>query len=136
VSKIAIMLMLREYHDVSQVEGETTRRWFSDEYFDLIVWLDGNKIISGFQLCYDITRQHRAVTWRKEKGFTHHRVDDGENRPGKIKSSPILIADGIFEYRAIAERFRRESAHIEPQLAAFVYKTLMQYPGNGEELEP
>ena len=30
--------MLIEFRDVRQVEGEGPRRWFFDDYFDLIVW--------------------------------------------------------------------------------------------------
>jgi len=39
--------MLREIRDVRQVSGEPMRRWFSDEDFDLIVWLDPEDRIIG-----------------------------------------------------------------------------------------
>ena len=35
--------MLVEYRNVRQIRGEGHRRWFSDEYFDLIVWYDGKR---------------------------------------------------------------------------------------------
>ena len=80
--------MLKEYLQVRQIEGESKRRWFSDDYFDLIVWFDEQDEITGFQLCYDIHHVQRAVTWQKDSGFSHHKIDDGENRPGKAKASP------------------------------------------------
>lgn len=121
--------MLREYKHVRQIEGEAPRRWFADKYFDLIVWFDNENHIVGFQLCYDIFQTHRALTWRQETGYSHHRVDDGESRPGKMKASPILVSDGVFDYRKIAEKFKKESQEIETPIAMFVYKKLMEYPG-------
>ncbi len=32
--------MLKELEDIKQFAGEPKRRWFTDEYFDLIVWQD------------------------------------------------------------------------------------------------
>ncbi len=119
--------MLREYKHVRQITGEATRRWFSDQYFDLIIWIDEQERIIGFQLCYDISYTHRALTWREESGFTHHRVDNGENRPGKIKAAPILVADGIFDSETIAAKFRQESLMIEEAVSAFVYQKLLDY---------
>jgi hypothetical protein len=120
--------MLREFPNVRQIDGESKRRWFSDEYFDLIVWLDEKEDIVGFQLCYDIFKSQHALTWRKESGFTHHRVDDGENRPGKLKASPVLVSDGYFEYKEIAEKFKIASPSIEARISTFVYEKLLRYP--------
>ena len=120
--------MLKEYPHVRQIEGESRRRWFSDEYFDLIVWLDENETIVGFQLCYDISHGHRALTWRKETGYTHHRIDDGENRPGKIKSTPILVADGVFNYEQIAAKFKHASTRLDERISTFIFDKLFEYP--------
>lgn len=120
--------MLKENKRVRQIKGEAKRRWFSDEYFDLIVWFDNDDNIVGFQLCYDISHTHRALTWRQETGYSHHRVDDGESRPGKIKATPILVADGVFEYDKIAAKFKKESRQLEKDMATFIYEKIMQYP--------
>ena len=45
--------MLTEFKGVRQREEEGIRRWFFDDYFDLIIWYDNNHQIEGFQLCYD-----------------------------------------------------------------------------------
>ncbi len=120
--------MLKEYTHVRQIQGESKRRWFSDEYFDLIVWFDEDDKIVGFQLCYDINRTHRALTWQQHTGFTHHKIDDGENRPGKVKASPVLVPDGLFDSLTIARRFRGASQHIDTNVADFVYSILQTYP--------
>lgn len=121
--------MLKEYRRVKQIKGEAKRRWFSNEFFDLIVWFDDKRNIVGFQLCYDVLKASRALTWRQGAGYAHNRIDEGEDRPGKMKASPILVADGIFESVTIAETFKKESQLIEKDISTFVYNKIMEYPG-------
>lgn len=119
--------MLKELDNVRQVPGEGRRRWFADEYFDLIVWLDDEDGLAGFQLCYDKMGSERALTWRADGGYSHHAIDTGEDRTGRQKATPILVADGLFETSAVAGRFRRECDRIEPGIADFVYRKLIDY---------
>ncbi len=119
--------MLEEYKNVYQPEGEPKRRWFSDEYFDLIVWYDDKDVIFSFQLCYDKTRKQRAITWKNPSYYFHMKVDDGENRPGNYKSTPILVPDGIFDYRNIAERFKNDSAQLDSNISTLVYDKILTY---------
>jgi hypothetical protein len=121
--------MLHEVEKVRQIPGEGPRRWFSDQYFDLIVWYEKNGSVLGFQLCYDKFEKERALTWRRDRGFSHEKVDDGEGRPGEPKSTPILLPDGLFDASAITARFRKESAEIDPEVSRLVAKTLETYPG-------
>lgn len=126
--------MLKEFPNVRQIPGENQRRWFSDEYFDLIVWEDGHNTIVGFELCYGVNTTQRALTWHTDLGFAHHRIDDGESRPGKVKASPILMPDGWFDHAAIAQRLQHVSQEIDPAVAQFVYEKVVQFPAlSGEE---
>jgi hypothetical protein len=118
--------VLREIKDVRQVPGDPRRRWFTDDFFDLIVWYDPDGAITGFQLCYDKKEYERALTWTVHEGFRHHRIDAGES-PGRAKMSPVLTADGAFAKDMIAERFRDDAAEIEREISAFVYNRLMSY---------
>ncbi len=104
------------------------RRWFADDYFDLIVWISHNGAITGFQLCYDVRHAERALTWTREKGFLHERVDAGEENPAKNRT-PILVPDGLFRHQEVRERFLAESAEIDPAVRNFVSEKLEQYPG-------
>ena len=70
--------MLSEIRNARQVEGEGFRRWFTDDYFDLIVWYGNDRRLIGFQLCYDKQERERALTWTLEHGFQHNRIDSGE----------------------------------------------------------
>ena len=115
---------------MSQKKGEPHRRWFADEYFDLLVWEDETGEIVGFQLSYDKNREQHALTWVKQKGYLHDKVDDGESKLGKFKASPILLADGIFEYDKISERFKISSKEIDEVVSSFVYNKLKNYKEN------
>lgn len=124
--------MLVEYRNVRQVSGEGFRRWFSDDYFDLIVWYEGtrrsHRDINGFQLCYDRSGFERALTWQSGRGFSHEKVDTGEGGRLGLKSTPILVADGLFDADAIAERFREACRGIDPKIARLVLDRLATYP--------
>ncbi|RPJ09266.1 MAG: hypothetical protein EHM28_02040 [Spirochaetaceae bacterium] len=119
--------MMKEFSDVRQIPGEGKRRWFCDAYFDLIVWYQEDGSISGFQLCYDKGKKERALTWYRDHGYSHDKIDGGDN-PGYQKRTPILVADGLFDSSEIAERFKMESIGIDPQIADFVHGKLLDFP--------
>lgn len=118
--------MLTEIMDVRQIPNEGFRRWFSDAYFDLIVWYAAGKI-AGFQLCYDKGHRERALTWHPPRRYLHTRVDDGDRTEG-YKMTPILVRDGVFEHEQVAERFRAAGANIDPEIARLVHAALLAYP--------
>jgi len=118
--------MLSEIRPVRQIDGEPARRWFSDDCFDLIVWYRPAGAIDGFQLCYDKKGLERAVIWLEGAGLSHHRVDDGEGRPGKRKASPVLTPAGPIDHKALAERFTAHSGLLEEGLARFVLDRLAE----------
>lgn len=117
--------MLTELKDVTQIPGEAKRRWFTDEFFDLIVWYGNDDTVTGFQLCYDKDGDQRAFTWRISSSATHHRVDDGESKPTR-KATPVLLPDGMFDHRAIADRFLIESRNLDSNVAGFVYEKIIE----------
>jgi hypothetical protein len=119
--------MLTEIQNARQIAGDGVRRWFTDDYFDLIVWYGDEKHPIGFQLCYDKQGRERALTWTRAHGFQHDRVDSGEI-PGHSKMTPIIVADGAFDNTSITRRFRRESTSIDPRIASFVFERLDSYP--------
>ena len=118
--------MLQELDNPRQNENEI-RRLFNDDYFDLYVWYDEDNSIKGFQLCYDKNSDARALTWRRDHGYSHMRIDDGETGEFIQKMKPILVPDGIFNFNEIAEKFRKESAVIDRKEADFVYDKIVKY---------
>jgi hypothetical protein len=129
--------MLAEIRNARQIPAEGFRRWFTDDSFDLIVWYDNPSpqdatpgalaTLKGFQLCYDKTGKERALSWTREHGFQHSRIDSGEV-PGHAKMTPVIVADGEFSKDDVAELFRKEAEKIDPGLARFVYSTVKAYP--------
>jgi len=103
------------------------RRWFLDEYFELILWLDQDKQVVEFQLCYDRPDNEHVMLWSAERGFSHQQVDSGEQRPGKPKATPVFIPDGVCDWEGLAERFQKASAEIDPDIAWFIYEKVLAY---------
>ena len=112
--------MLSEIEDVRQITGEPHRRWFCDSEFDLIVWLFPDSSPMGFQLCYHDGMDEKALTWTTDHGYTHNRVDDGENRPARPKMTPILVPDGVFHRDHVLDVLIPASAEVEPAIRDFV----------------
>jgi len=120
--------MLREMSSVRQIPDEPRRRWFSDAHFDLVIWTDDSGDIVGFQLCYDRAHAERALTWRRDTGFSHNAVDSGEGRPGRYKAPPILVADGAFDPQTVAAMFLGHSGALDSRSSDFIYYKLLEYP--------
>jgi hypothetical protein len=113
--------MLEEYRRVTQEPGATgRRRWFQDDERELVVWLDAAGHCEGFQLCYvGARRQEYALTWRRQGGFSHSRVDGGDTRPDK-NLTPVLTPDGAVPWERLRREFAACSAGLEPALRDFI----------------
>ena len=112
---------LIEIIHVRQVPGDPRRRWFSSDDMDLIVWYDDSDAPIGFELCYDKLRSERALRWEPELGYRHTAIDNGEsNITPRYKATPILVADGHFDARLVADIFTASSRHISADIAQFV----------------
>ena len=122
------MDVLTEIPHARQIVGEGRRRWFTDEYFDLIVWYGTETSPVGFQLCYDKAGRERALTWTRAHGYRHDRVDAGET-PGRAKMTPVIVADGALDRDVLSLRFRKESAGIDREIASPVSEKLASYTG-------
>ncbi|RKX76524.1 MAG: hypothetical protein DRP87_11705 [Spirochaetes bacterium] len=119
--------MLYEIKGTKQNKGEDFRRWFTDDFFDLFVWYDKRGKISAFQLSYDKVSGERVITWRRRGGYMHAGVDGGEEL-ATSHMTPILVSDGVFDSRAVAEKFRRASGNLDDKMVDFIYKKILQCP--------
>lgn len=116
---------MREIRGVRQRDGEPTRRWFTDEYWDLFVWQIRGALVE-FQLCYGKPNSERSLTWRKDSGVAIHSVDDGEGHPSSHRT-PILVPDGDLDVGAIIRRFVKDSTRIDPTVREAVLRELTGY---------
>ena len=112
--------VLTEIRNVRQERGAGSRRWFQSDGLDLIVWRDADGALAGFQLCYDFGRGEHALTWRASAGFAHSAVDDGDERVGGGKQTPILVAGGEVPWTELTARFAVGGATLERELRDLV----------------
>jgi hypothetical protein len=105
---------------------DPNRIWYSDEYFDLIIWQDRHNCIEAFQLCYDIKRHERVLSWSKTYGFNHSQIDSGEQSPNTNRS-PLFVADGIFECQKLLEKFNKHAKDIDAHIRAFIIDKVKTY---------
>jgi hypothetical protein len=119
--------MLTEFANVVQRRGEPRRRWFQSSEEDLIVWYEDDGSIWGFQLCYDRKDLERALTWTKDNGYSHLKVDDGEVEPLTAKRTPILVPYGIFNAEAVLDRFLSISKSLPEDVTRLVTEKLKGY---------
>jgi len=93
------------------------------------VWCDQAGAPIGFQLCYDVGRTERALTWKPESGFQHNCVDDGESRgPLRPKGSPVLVPDGEIDFARLQKLFAQSNAQLPAEISAFVAVRLQLLP--------
>jgi hypothetical protein len=118
--------VLREIGNVYQQDPGMRRRWFCDDYFDLFVWENPQGQIVGFQLCYDLAARQRALSWRENTGYSHHRIDSGEHSTLK-NMTPIMADDGVLPLPAVLEKFDVSAARIEARVRDFVRERLLEY---------
>ena len=119
--------MMIESGTKRQFRGGVKRRWFSDNYFDLIVWEDEKRDIVRFELCYNKFKDEHAYVWNQQDGYDHLKVDDGEDGTERSKMSPIFVADGYFDREALAAKFLEAGKDIDQDIAQFVYSKLKDY---------
>jgi hypothetical protein len=119
--------MLAEFEKVSQIPGQGFRRWFSDDYFELVVFYpsEAQEEITGFQLCYDIKGDAHVFSWHRDQGYHHNKIDDGEVY-GRHKMTPVFVEDGLFDAETALGLFLAASAHIDPEITAIVAHHIQQ----------
>ena len=119
---------MQEFKKLRQ-EQTGFRRYFYDDALDLYVWYDrqGGNIV-GFQLVYDKKTVPKAITWIKDKGFRHNKVDEDSSRfASHYDQTPILVADGVFDMKRVTETFLKHYKGIDKNIAVLVYTTIRQY---------
>ena len=119
--------MLSEFKAVRQAEKTVVRRWYSDDYFDLIVWfapdMASKDIPCGFQLCYHDDAETRALTYNNGV-YSHDTVDEG----GKWNETPILVSGGNFPKDRVLSEFESRSAQLDPPICSYIIQKIQSYP--------
>ena len=121
--------MLKEIKQVNQIPNEPFRRWFHSDTMELFVWFEDSGEIYGFQLCYDKGDDEKALTWLKDRGYSHRKVDDGETTLQHFKRTPILVPDGMFPRDEVLASFKERSGDVDSDIVEFVVEKLGKYSG-------
>jgi len=111
---------------LKQDKARHVRRWFRNDYFDLFTWQSPEAEIVAFQLCYDTNRNERVLSWKKELGFLHCKIDDGQPT-AIVNMSPIFSGAGGFPGGLVKRRFIRESLQIGEDIRFFVINKIAEY---------
>ena len=119
--------MLREIKTDKHDSDHLQRRWFSDQDNDLFIWLD-NETPVAFQFSYNKRRDEHTLNWEANRGYSHEKIDNGEEDASNYKMTPIMIPNGMVDRDQINLIFNSVSQDIEPQLAEFVFRTLANTP--------
>jgi hypothetical protein len=123
---IEVLTVLREYLPARQIPGDPRRRWFASENSDLIVWLGEDDALIGFQFCYDKDFREHALTWMRDRGFSHMGVDAGGSAPTH-KGTPLLVADGVVDAQRILALFLAEKDLVPADIVDFVSGKLREF---------
>lgn len=117
-----------EIRDVRQNANEYFRRWFSDDNFDLFVWYNPEETIYGFELTYDKAGCGKAIRWFVDSGFSHYRVDDGDQSSFSF-DIPILrlITEGGSEMAQVLSRFEASDEEMPIHITMLVQSKLREY---------
>jgi hypothetical protein len=113
--------MLREFGKTRQEGSRHKRRWFYSWECDLILWLNGDESLWGFQFCYDKPHEH-ALTWVSDCGYSHMRVDTGS----RFCAAPLLVPNGAFEPRYILETFEQQATLVPAAYRGFIVERFLE----------
>lgn len=120
--------MLREIRGVDQKTPGLVKRWFQDEYFDLIAWHDPRGTILRFQLCYARdSRGERVLEWRRGLGFQHLKTEERAAFKAGRDDAWALHLDRPLAAGLLKRRFLAASAEVPELLTEFVEQKLDEY---------
>ncbi len=119
---------LVEHKGVRQRPDEGFRRWFVNDFFDVIVWYESAAgELVGFQLCYNRNKVERAFTWHRNKRSSHYvsSGDDGRGRPWK--ATAILYGDAGPVPEEVILRLQEERGELDDSLLDMITKSVRDY---------
>lgn len=124
--------MLREIPHVRQDKPGIVRRWFQDGYFDLWTWEEAEGgALTAFQLCYDKRNDERALSWRRDHGFDHLRVQTGRNQD----STALLQGEGgVFPALIVSRKLKAAAQCLPKTMRAFIFHKVKAYVKGVREL--
>lgn len=130
------MSALSENKTVRQRPEEGFRRWFLNEYFDLIVWYEsrGGDLV-GFQLCYDRHQDERAFTWETGKQSSHYVSSGSDERGHPWIATAILHGDAGPVPDSVVDRLVAERGDLDGDLLETIIERVRAFNERHEAAE-
>ncbi len=105
--------MLRRIESTRNQHG---RIWYQGDHIDLMLWLDGEGSINRFDLAQRPPDGEQLLSWRRESGFSWHRIDSGEDRAGHYKAAALLFSDAATPLPHWQQQLLAEAEALPPAL--------------------
>ncbi|MBN2509194.1 MAG: hypothetical protein JXB03_02915 [Spirochaetales bacterium] len=116
--------MMYRILNVRQEKNRDFKIWYTDDYWDLFLWIDAKKQVSAFQLCFGKPDNEHIIMWnRKGNTIKTARVESGEDDPSQNRS-PLLYEAGNVNIHQTVLRFEKDSKKMDPALAKLVISRL------------
>lgn len=110
-----------ENKNVRQRPEEGYRRWFLNNYFDVIVWYESAKgELLGFQLCYNRAVDERAFTWQKNKRSNHFVSSGSDERGTPWIATAVLHGDAGEIPKEVLSRLQEEQGELDEDLLTLI----------------
>ena len=122
------MESLIENKSVRQRPNEGYRRWFTNGYFDVIVWYESRGgALLGFQLCYNRHLDERAFTWQHKKQSSHYVSAGSDERGMPWIATAVLRGDAGPIPEEVLDRLRREQGELDDSLLTLIVERAFEY---------
>ena len=119
---------LIENKNVRQREEEGFRRWFLNDFFDVIIWYDKPRgSMKGFQVCYSKNRNEKAFTWSERMASSRYVSDDEDGRPRPSNMTAILSGDAGTIPEKVIGRLMKESGELDKNLLHTIVTRIRAY---------
>jgi hypothetical protein len=119
---------LVENRNVRQRPEEGFRRWFVNDYFDVIVWYESAAgDLLGFQLCYNRTVKERAFTWQRNKRSSHYVSSGSDERGRGWIATAVLHGDAGPVPEDILDRLQTEQGDLDDSLLELIVSHARDY---------
>ena len=124
-------MLLHENKEVRQRPEEGYRRWFVNDYFDIILWYDheGGEL-TGFQVCFSKNKDERAFSWQKNEYASSHYVSD----PVRETGTSGLATNILYGYAGIIpgetiRRLKDEKGELDDEILSLILESIETYNG-------
>lgn len=113
-----------EIQGVRQRPDEGFRRWFSNNYFDLVFWYEEEAgELTGIQFCYGKPYAEKAFTW--ERSYKSHHYVSEQNKTSQ--ATGILRGNAGNIPETVVNRFLEESPEMDEALKDLILDKIDEY---------